>query len=86
MNGRYIEVLRKNRNISREELGKLTGYKDGKNIAAIEKGKRTIPDEKLLVFAKALNVPITLMVEMKIEEYKLKLEEKIYETIVRSNG
>lgn len=57
-----IKKFRKEKKMSQEQLAKLTGYTDRSSIAKIEKGEVDIPQSKILLFAKALDIdPGTLM-------------------------
>lgn len=51
-----IYKLRKELNMTQEELAKKTGYSDKTAIAKIEKGKVDIPQSKIVAFADALTV------------------------------
>lgn len=51
-----IKKYRKMCNMSQEKLAQLTGYSDRSSIAKIEKGEVDIPQSKIMLFAKALNV------------------------------
>lgn len=57
-----IKKFRKEKKMSQEQLAKLTGYTDRSSIAKIEKGEVDIPQSKIMLFAKALDIdPGTLM-------------------------
>lgn len=57
-----IKELRKEQNLSQEELAKLTGYTNRSSIAKIEAGHVDLPLPKVETFAKALNTtPEVLM-------------------------
>lgn len=57
-----IRRLRKEKGITQAELAKLTGYSDKSMIAKIEKGLIDLPQTKIEIFAKALDVsPMDLM-------------------------
>ena len=51
-----IKKYRKMCKMSQERLAQLTGYSDRSSIAKIEKGEVDIPQSKIMLFAKALNV------------------------------
>ena len=51
-----IRRLRKEKRMSQERLAELTGYSDRSSIAKIEKGEVDIPQSKIMLFAKALDV------------------------------
>ena len=51
-----IQYLRKTKGMSQEELAQKTGYKSRTSIAKIEKGLVDLPQSKIALFAKALNV------------------------------
>ena len=49
-----IKRLREEKEMSQEELAKLTGYTNRSSIAKIEKGEVDLPQSKILLFANAL--------------------------------
>ena len=51
-----IKALRKQRNLSQDELARLTGYTDRSSIAKIEAGQVDLTESKILLFAQALGV------------------------------
>ena len=51
-----IKEYRKNLGMSQAELAKKTGYNDRSSIAKIERGDVDLPQSKIMLFAKALNV------------------------------
>lgn len=51
-----IKQLRAEKGLSQQELAKLTGYQDRSSIAKIESGVVDLPQSKILLFAKALDV------------------------------
>ena len=53
--GKRILERRIQLNISQEELASKVGYKDRSSIARIELGERDIRQNKVILFAKALN-------------------------------
>lgn len=73
-----IKELRKENNLSQEELARLTGYTNRSSIAKIEAGLVDLPLPKVEVFAKALNTtPDVLMgydIETDNELYKASAE------------
>lgn len=59
-----IKRFRKEKGLSQEELARMTGYTDRSSIAKIEKGDVDLPQSKIFLFAKALDVePSVLMGE-----------------------
>lgn len=57
-----IKLLREKLGLSQGELASLTGYKDRSSIAKIEAGLVDLPQSKIALFAKTLNVsPAYLM-------------------------
>ena len=53
---RNIKRYRLDQGMSQEELAQKTGYKSRTSIAKIEKGLVDLPQSKIALFAKALNV------------------------------
>lgn len=51
-----IKKYRKEKGLSQEELARKTGYTDRSSIAKIEKGDVDLPQSKIMLFAKALDV------------------------------
>lgn len=51
-----IKNRRKELNMSQETLADLVGYTDRSSIAKVEKGEVDLPQSKIVLFAKALNV------------------------------
>lgn len=61
-----IKNRRKELNMSQETLADLVGYTDRSSIAKVEKGEVDLPQSKIVLFAKALNVnPGKLMGEQR---------------------
>lgn len=57
-----IRELRIKKDMSQQELAKLTGYRDRSSIAKIETGAVDLPQSKILLFADVLGVtPAELM-------------------------
>lgn len=57
-----IKSRRKELKYTQEHLAELTGYNDRSSIAKIESGKVDIPESKIKVFSKALNIsPVYLL-------------------------
>ena len=57
-----IRELRIKKDMSQQELAKLTGYRDRSSIAKIETGSVDLPQSKILLFANVLGVtPAELM-------------------------
>ncbi len=56
-----IKLKRKEKNLSQEELAKLTGYKDRTSISKIEKGQVDLSHSKIVEFANALNTTPTYL-------------------------
>jgi len=57
-----IKQLRVKKGLSQQELANLTGYQDRSSIAKIESGVVDLPQSKILLFSKALDVsPAKLM-------------------------
>ena len=54
--GENIRRLRMALNMSQDELAELCGYTDRSSIAKIESGKADIPQKKIKLFADALKV------------------------------
>lgn len=54
--GENIRRLRVSLNMSQDELAEKCGYTDRSSIAKIESGKADVPQKKIKVFADALNV------------------------------
>lgn len=52
---KIIKQKRKELGLTQEELAKMIGYTNKSTIATIEAGKSRVPDDKLYLFAKALN-------------------------------
>lgn len=74
-----IRKYRIEKEMSQAELAALTGYTDRSSIAKIEKGEVDLPQSKIILFAKALNVPAgTLMGDVTYNEsaFSISLEEK----------
>ena len=55
--GIRIKELREKAGLTQEELAKIIGYKSRSTINKIEMGKNDIPQNKIIKFANALNVP-----------------------------
>ncbi|MCD8201430.1 MAG: helix-turn-helix domain-containing protein [Clostridia bacterium] len=53
-----IKYYREAQGMSQEELAKRTGYTDRSSITKIEKGLVDLQQSKIILFAKALNVPV----------------------------
>lgn len=51
-----IKALRKQKQLSQDELARLTGYTDRSSIAKIEAGQVELTESKILSFARALEV------------------------------
>lgn len=51
-----IKALRKQKQLSQDELARLTGYTDRSSIAKIEAGQVELTESKILSFAQALGV------------------------------
>jgi transcriptional regulator with XRE-family HTH domain len=51
-----IKKYRKEKHMTQDELAKKTGYTDRSSIAKIERGDVDLPQSKILLFAKALEV------------------------------
>lgn len=49
-----IKKRRKELHMSQEKLAQLTGYKDKSSISYIEKGEKDLPQNKISIFADAL--------------------------------
>lgn len=49
-----IKRLREEKQLSQDELAKLTGYTSRSSIAKIEKGEVDLPQSKIILFANAL--------------------------------
>lgn len=49
-----IKQLREEKNLSQDDLAKLTGYTSRSSIAKIEKGEVDLPQSKIIAFASAL--------------------------------
>lgn len=49
-----IKKLREEKNLSQDDLAKLTGYTSRSSIAKIEKGEVDLPQSKIIAFASAL--------------------------------
>ena len=57
-----IKTLRKNANMTQEELARLTGYTDRSSIARIERGEIDLSQSKIMQFARVLGTtPAALM-------------------------
>lgn len=57
-----IKDLRIKKGLSQQELARLTGYQDRSSIAKIESGVVDLPQSKILLFAKVLDIsPAKLM-------------------------
>lgn len=52
--GKRIEILRKEKNISQDELAKKVGYKTRSSINKIEKGETSAPQFKIVKIAEVL--------------------------------
>ena len=57
-----IKKLRKQRELSQDELARLTGYTDRSSISKIEKGEVDLPQSKIYLFAKALGTTMSELV------------------------
>ncbi len=62
MVGKRIAIIRKNKNMSQEELAKRVGLAQTL-ISRIERGARKVAAEELINFATALGVPISSLLE-----------------------
>ena len=59
--GEKILKARKEKGFTQEELAKLMGYKDRSTIARIESGENTVPDNKLVKFARVLDTSVEFL-------------------------
>lgn len=73
-----IKNRRKELRMSQEELALLVGYKEKSSISHIEKGRKDIPQSKIIAFAKALKTTPSYL----IDGYDL---EAIYKQILNMN-
>ena len=67
-----IKLLRKENNLSQEDLAKLSGYSSRSTIAKIESGKINIPLSKIKIFANIFDVNIDYL--LGIENYSSSAE------------
>lgn len=58
-----IEKRRKELGMSQDELALKVGYKEKSAISHIEKGRKDIPQSKIMAFAKALNTTPSYLVD-----------------------
>ena len=58
---RRIKFYRELRNLTQEELAKMTGYSNRSAVARIERGEIDLPQSKILEFSNALKVPPGLL-------------------------
>ena len=88
-----IKKLREEKNMSQDDLAKLTGYTSRSSIAKIEKGEVDLPQSKIIAFAYALGTtpgklmglseygnveePITLAAHFDGDEYTAEELEEI---------
>lgn len=61
--GKNISKFRKEKGITQQELADKTGYKSKAGISDIERGKNTVPIDKLELIAKVLNVKVSQLIE-----------------------
>ncbi len=59
--GEIIRKLREEKGMSQEDLAEKVGYGSRSSINKIEMGKNDIPRKKIDAFAKALDVPVTVI-------------------------
>ena len=60
--GENIKILRKQMNLSQDELANLAGYTDRSTIAKIESGKIDLTESKIIQFSRIFDVtPAALM-------------------------
>lgn len=74
-----IRKYRIEKEMSQAELAMRTGYTDRSSIAKIEKGEVDLPQSKIILFAKALNIPAgTLIGDVTYDEntFPISSEEK----------
>ena len=64
--GENIRRLRTKLNMSQDELAALCGYTDRSSIAKIESGKADIPQKKIKLFADALKVSPSVLLEKRL--------------------
>lgn len=70
--GKNISKFRKERGITQQELADKTGYKSKAGISDIERGKNTVPIDKLEVIAKVLKVKVSQLINETTEKSKQK--------------
>lgn len=76
--GENIRRLRVSLNMSQDELAEKCGYTDRSSIAKIESGKADVPQKKIKVFADALNVSPSVLLEKRAVETSFISEENYY--------
>lgn len=59
--GKRVEKKRKELHLSQEQLAERVGYTSKSSISLIESGKRAMTQDKALIIAKALNVPLSYL-------------------------
>ena len=75
--GENISKFRKERGITQQELADKTGYKSKAGISDIERGKNTVPIDKLEVIAKVLKVKVSQLIDETTEKSKQKAQSNI---------
>lgn len=87
-----IKHLRIKKGLSQQELARLTGYQDRSSIAKIESGVVDLPQSKILLFARVLDIsPAALMgfdenVPDDLVEDVLNAPEQMKESLVKQYG
>ena len=75
---KVVKVLREERGYTMRALNELVGCSPkSKLVSNIEKGKSKIPVDKIYLFSLALQVPIKVIVDLKVENYKKQLEKEV---------
>jgi len=73
--GPMVKEARKKLDLSQVELAKELGYDYGNFIGMIESGTAKFPRDRVIKFAKALNIPPARFLEAWVEEYQPEWKE-----------
>jgi len=74
-----VSEARKKKEMSQVELAKLLGYKNGQFISNVERGKCSIPVEKIFLLSKILSVNSIVFGQALITDFQLHVFESIKE-------
>ncbi len=69
-----VQARRNHAKLSQEELSKLLGYKNGQFISNVERGKCSLPVEKICLFCEATNTATDNVIKALLWDYQMTVQ------------